>query len=294
MMKRFLFFFILLVTGPLLYGQMLLDTMWFDTDWKQSAPSEAAYYRLVKADTSRQVRFLIEDYFLDGKPQMEGTYTSINPDVKNGSFVYYFHDGNKRMECVFVNNAMEGLVKEWYMNGNPKSEISYHNQQLNGPYRVWSENAIPQLDIHYRNSDLDGKFISYYPSGQIVREDYYVKGEIRKKHCYTRDGRDTTWFPYIEMPEFPGGKEKFMWFIDNQIAYPAEALKQRLQGRVDIQFSVEPNGRVIKVAVARSTRDVFNEEAVRVISSSPRWKPGRKDGEAVEVTMTIPVWFKIR
>jgi len=95
-----------------------------------------------------------------------------------------------------------------------------------------------------------------------------------------------------EMPEFPDGDEALVKWIHENIRYPAEAKDRGLQGRVVVQFVVTKDGSVGKVKVMRSGGPAFDEEAVRVVKSLPKFIPGKKAGEAVDVWWTLPVIFK--
>ncbi len=67
-----------------------------------------------------------------------------------------------------------------------------------------------------------------------------------------------------------------------------------MQGRVTLQFTVEADGRVTNVRVLRGVDESLDKEAVRVVSSSPKWTPGRQRDRAVKVTYTFPVIFQLR
>ena len=96
-----------------------------------------------------------------------------------------------------------------------------------------------------------------------------------------------------QMPEFPGGDKGFHQFIADNIKYPAEAKEEGLKGRVFVNFIVEPDGSVSDIRVLRGIGGGCDEEAVRVVESMPRFKPGMQDGEAVRVSYTVPVFFRL-
>lgn len=96
-----------------------------------------------------------------------------------------------------------------------------------------------------------------------------------------------------EMPEFPGGMQKLMEFISNNIQYPQVAREKGIQGRVFVSFIVEPDGSISNVKVLRGIGSGCDEEAVRVIKSMPKWEPGKQGGQAVRVNYQIPVNFNL-
>lgn len=278
-------------SGP---AQMLLDTMYFNRQWQQCSRDSAYYYREVFAGTGKKVQFLVKDYYPSGRLQMEGAYLSIHPDRKEGHFVYYYSNGHKMQEAEYVENEPEGVYQEWYANGNPKIYSVISNGNLDGPYKTWSESGAPQLDVVYRRGNLNGKFVSYYDNGKPVREDRYRNGELVSKKCFTRSGKDTSWFPYLQMPEFPGGDTKLTEYISKEMVYPREALQLQREGQVTVEFSIDRDGKIGKISILKSDREYFNKEALRLVSSFPRWIPGRKDGQLVEVTLSLPIRFILK
>jgi TonB family protein len=97
-----------------------------------------------------------------------------------------------------------------------------------------------------------------------------------------------------EMPCFPGGDQKLMEYIANNINYPQEARDKGIEGRVFIGMVIEKDGSVSKVKILRGIGGGCDEEAERVISSMPKWMPGKVGGEPVPVSYMLPVNFKLQ
>ena len=97
-----------------------------------------------------------------------------------------------------------------------------------------------------------------------------------------------------QMPEYSGGQQMLMKFIADNIKYPAEAQQKGLEGRAICQFIVEKDGRVTDGCIVRSTgHPLLDEEALRVISIMPAWKPGMQKGKPVRVKYTMPINFRL-
>ncbi len=95
-------------------------------------------------------------------------------------------------------------------------------------------------------------------------------------------------------PMFEGGDaNNFARWVNQQLHYPPEAVQQRLQGRVTLQFTVEKDGSVTGVKVLRGVHPILNEEAVRVVSQSPKWTPGTVKGEPARVVYHFPLVFQL-
>ena len=97
------------------------------------------------------------------------------------------------------------------------------------------------------------------------------------------------------MPEFPGGAQAMMKYIAENIKYPVIAQENGIQGRVICQFVVEKDGKVSDIQVVRSSGEAsLDKEAIRVINSMPKWKPGKQRGKPVRVKYTLPVNFRLQ
>ena len=98
-----------------------------------------------------------------------------------------------------------------------------------------------------------------------------------------------------EKPSFQGGDaNQFSKWVNQRLVYPEMAKENGVQGRVTLQFTVEKDGSVTKVKVLRGVDPALDKEAVRVVSMSPKWKPGKQRDRAVPVTYTFPVIFQLR
>ena len=98
-----------------------------------------------------------------------------------------------------------------------------------------------------------------------------------------------------EKPSFNGGDaNEFSKWVNSRLVYPEIAKENGVQGRVTLQFTVNADGSVSNVKVLRGVDSSLDKEAVRVVSSSPKWKPGKQRDRAVKVTYTFPVIFQLR
>ncbi len=110
---------------------------------------------------------------------------------------------------------------------------------------------------------------------------------------------DEVYFIVPKMPEFPGGDSALRRFITENLRYPEEAKACGMSGKVFVQFVINKNGEVEDPQIARGIEPALNKEAIRVIQSLPKWKPGQNkskwDNEwrPVRVSFTIPVDFKL-
>ncbi|MBR5055873.1 MAG: energy transducer TonB [Bacteroidales bacterium] len=98
-----------------------------------------------------------------------------------------------------------------------------------------------------------------------------------------------------EKPRFQGGDANtFSKWVNSKLVYPEIAKENGVQGRVTLQFTVNTDGSVSNVTVLRGVDPSLDKEAVRIVSSSPKWEPGRQRERPVKVTYTFPVIFQLR
>jgi len=158
----------------------------------------------------------------------------------------------------------------------------------------YNYNSIDWQKLGYNRDTpikLDGEWLSYYPSGKRKSKRIYAKGEIQESLNYDEASGETIYFIIDQMPEFVGGEEALRKFIAMNVKYPVKAQKNGVQGRVYISFVVDKQGKVKNCSVARGVNKDLNKEAMRVVGSLPKWKPGIHKGKKVNVSYTVPINF---
>ena len=94
-------------------------------------------------------------------------------------------------------------------------------------------------------------------------------------------------------PQFPGGDDALINFLNANIVYPPQAAQDKVEGKVVVQFTVKKTGKIDDVKVLRSVRKDLDDEAVRVVKMMPDFIPGKQNGEVADMLYTIPVSFKL-
>ena len=109
----------------------------------------------------------------------------------------------------------------------------------------------------------------------------------------TVDGEEV--FLAVEnLPEYPGGMQELMKYLQKEMKYPKEAQDKGIQGRVIVQFIVKKDGSIIEPEVVKPVDPLLDAEAVRVVNAMPKWNPGKQRGQAVNVRFTLPVMFRLQ
>ena len=150
-----------------------------------------------------------------------------------------------------------------------------------------------QIDIVDDDIKLDDDlFINLEDNNQAIEIQDYKEAEVEEEEV------EEEAIPFLlveKKPSFQGGDANdFSKWVNSRLVYPEIAKENGVQGRVTLQFTVEADGRVTNVRVLRGVDESLDKEAVRVVSSSPKWTPGRQRDRAVKVTYTFPVIFQLR
>lgn len=102
-------------------------------------------------------------------------------------------------------------------------------------------------------------------------------------------------FNIIEEPaEFPGGDKALYGYIHDHVKYPIIAMENGIQGKVYVKFVVNKEGKAVDAVVARPVDPSLDQEALRVINSLPRFKPGKQRGKPVQVYYTAVINFQLQ
>lgn len=96
-----------------------------------------------------------------------------------------------------------------------------------------------------------------------------------------------------KMPTFPGGEKARTSYLKRHIKYPAEALRNKTQGQVIVQFVIETDGRISSPKILKGIGSGCDEEALRIVGQMPNWTPGESNGLRVPVYQSIPITFKL-
>lgn len=130
------------------------------------------------------------------------------------------------------------------------------------------------------SSEEIGEAVIIKPISPTVDEEIPVEDEI---------------FEVVEKnPEFSYNGMSLMQYLGKSIKYPTIAQETGAQGRVIVQFVVNKDGSIVDVKVVRGVDPYLDKEAIRVISTMPKWKPGEQRGKPVRCKFTVPVMFKLQ
>lgn len=202
------------------------------------------------------------------------------------SFMFIAFEWTKRDIKIDTSQAVADVVFEEEI-----IPITEQPEEVTPPPPVAPPPVAETLTIVEDDADVDEVDIaSTEELGQQV-EIKYVPVAVEEE-----EPEEQTIFEVVEeMPEFPnGGQAGLMQYLAKNIKYPTIAQENGTQGRVVCQFVVNRDGSIVDVKVLRGVDPYLDKEAVRVISTMPKWKPGKQRGKPVRVKYTVPVMFRLQ
>lgn len=280
-----------------------------------SAKDSAEYFlQIFPPDTSMDKNlFVVKEFYSNGKIKLIGN-ANMQSLKFEGRAVSFFPNGHKMNIKEYENGQLIGDIIEFYPNGRFYNKKSYAKTvteetelllkdcsdstgkvlALNGNGE-WIKFNDDFTGITEQGNIIDGRKDSVWKIATTKTSGFFItykNGMNMKSVPYSVSGNKD----YVSIdspPEFPGGLEEFLKFLGHNIKYPETAIKNRTQGRVIVSFVVEKDGSLVEIKVARGIGDGCDEESVRVMKLSPKWKPGTQNGTPVRVAYSVPLSFAL-
>lgn len=200
-------------------------------------------------------------------------------------FMFVALEWTERDKKIDTSQAVADLIFEEEM-----VPITEQEQKIEVPPPPEVPQAAEELVIVEDDAEVEETVIaSSEETGQAV-EVKFVAPVIEEE-----EPEEQEIFDVVEnMPEFPGGQAALMSYLAKNIKYPTIAQENGTQGRVIIQFVVNRDGSIVDARVARGVDPYLDKEALRVVNTMPKWKPGMQRNKPVRVKYTVPVMFRLQ
>lgn len=237
------------------------DTTFFNKDWKEiDNKSNAAYYRITKKEGKK---WKVNDYYINGKLQMSGYFTSLKDEKKDGLFSYFYENG-KQEKVVFFKNENEFMVQRW--NDDGKEFL----KNGTGNYIYYNEQVKNEITMYYKDS--------------LFQHSYYIDTETKEQIYLALNNNEAT--PI-------NGFKNFYQEYAQAIVYPKEARRNGIEGRVFISFIVRKNGNVDNIKVLKGIGYGCDEQVLKFLKTYKGWKAGNIDGNNINQMFIMPFAFKL-
>ena len=203
---------------------------------------------------------------------------------------------NKIFDNVYISDSLQNVldsvdVKISFIvekDGKITNTKIYHEKENKQVIDFFS-NAISNLqNIKPLEMSLEGAVRSMFSINFTINH-----AKVKNYEYKTEEMQDYK-FVAEKNPEFPGGVQGLSAYLSKSIKYPAIAEEEGIQGQVFVTFIIDVDGSVTNIKVDKSVHPALDKEAVRVVSSMPRWVPGELSGKPVKVKYTMPVKFGLQ
>ena len=176
------------------------------------------------------------------------------------------------------------------------SEIDMVPIVLDTPPPVPEAPALPQISDEIEIVEDDVVVNLDFQNLDDTDIPVYIRDYQRQEVVEEEDTDEVLPFVAVEQkPKFQGNDANtFAAWVNARVVYPEIAKENGVQGRVTLQFTIGTDGRIEDLKVLNSPDETLSREAVRVVSSSPKWEPGRQRDRAVKVSYTFPVIYRLR
>ncbi len=190
----------------------------------------------------------------------------------------------------------QGLLRVFYPSGHLREYSSFGSLEAgarHGTVSTWFDNGQMQTLQAYEQGRRTGPLLVYYENGALKRRTDYVAGNELPGSCFDEAGVPVAYFPYEQLPLYPGGQAQLVKEITGALRLPRRATDYLLwEPRVvGIEFQVKEDGRIVAPRVARSSQvpDLDGAVLATVARLTKRFSPGRRDGRQVAYTFYLPV-----
>lgn len=160
-----------------------------------------------------------------------------------------------------------------------------------GTWKTWFPSGQQESEMQYSNNQLNGYLKTYWPDGQLKRNDTFLKDSCVGGICYDSLGNKVAHFDYHIAPQFPGGTAELFNFLKKHIFFPQTY--DPASGKVIVRFLVQKDGRITDIELMNNSgkHNYMGNQVIYAIRRMPNWKPGKTDGVADAEFVLLPVTF---
>lgn len=282
--------------------------IYLDSTWNETSQENHKYYRIIKDFYLEKDLYVIYDYYKTGVLQMQGTSKTKDDASKEGEFIFYYENGNKKAVTNYIKSRPNGKCAEWYENGYKKLEGEYIEDEKtffgalkvlqfwnskevhsvvdgNGDYEEISEFFFASGKI--KDGFKDGLWEGYDKKlGYTFSENYenkkFVSGVSIDSSKVSRN------YKVVEFKPVPRkGYEDFYKHVGKKFKIPN--MPKGAGGKIYLKFIVDKEGQIVEPKILKGIGYGADEEALRVVSSYTNFAPGEIRGIKVRCTFSLPI-----
>lgn len=166
----------------------------------------------------------------------------LKNNAYNGHAAYWYDNGNKELECYYLNNILHGPMIRYYPNGHKKEGFSYNMGKLDGLFTSWNTDGSKAAESAFINGILNGPYHEFYPDGTLMVEGHYLDGKFTKKWLYYNSEGNI-----VGIGNFDHGSGIQQGFYSNGKLKRAVRYKDNLKDGEEIEYDIRGDVTAIRV-----------------------------------------------
>lgn len=289
-MKTIILFYTLLLSSAFTWAQQDTTTIFRNPRGYFNDPMRSNWDRKVERNGNEWALSL---YDRKKVLQERITFEDAKLEVRKGAYVFY-QNQKVKIEGQYDKGYKHGEWKYYDENGQLLEKVNYSWDKIDGLSEMFWNNGQIARTGRYVVGKRSGVWNSYYKDGKLAgKEGYDEGGMLKEKTYYDINGELIDENKLFQYPSYPGGIEKFYESLSSSIKYPAKAVHNGIQGTVKLSFTIKKDGNLEDIKVLESPNDLLSVEAIRVLSISGKWVPGKQLGVYVDEKYNLPIKFSL-
>lgn len=194
---------------------------------------------------------------------------------------------NATYYTIYEPNGKGTIRTTFYINDSIYSKdyfSNYKKREIDGTSERWYPNGKKESLAIFVKGKQEGPQTRYYESGKVKRIENFLNGSFVDGKCFDENETEIAFFPYYIKPEFPGGKEAFFSYLDQNF----KSVNNRL-GEVILEFSVELDGSLNHFEVIKSVKKEIDLAVIKTLVKGPKWIPGKVDGKVTAIKHKLSI-----
>lgn len=277
-------------TTLLFYTSIAQDTSlcYFDDELALTPKGNAKYAgKIIKSgDTWEAFAFYADQTML-----MHGFFKDKRLETKQGSYTLYFPGGKKHVSTSFTNNAIDGAFTSWHENGQI-SDSGLMNQNIKtGFWRTYYSTGNIESEGRYERGASDSVWHWFHTNGKPATIELYRNGKLADLTCFDTTGNKTGSNCRIDKKPTPERSYDFNQYVINNLLYPKQAMRKRIEGTVSFEFFVTKEGKLTRINFTNFSDELLQQEVVRLLKAVPKWEPAVSHNREIDYLYTYEVPF---
>lgn len=207
-------------------------------------------------------------------------------------------EGAKFIQITKKNTKGFWDIAEFYADGFLRMEGSYSDAKLEvrtGKFKFYRPTGTIDYEGIYEENIPNGEWRFYFPDGQLSSIEVYENGNRVKEDYFNEDGTSLINKSMGErlLPSFNGGQLFMADYLKKNLHYPADAIKNKITGKVVVSFWVAEDGSISSPKIEESLGESFDNEVLKMVGEMPKWTPAKHHNRPAKQMYILPVTFSL-